>query len=167
MISPKLVVAIGLTMLLGATARASDDITLEIMGSRTSWVDQEFTGHAFLCIALNLKSGPREDCYGFYPTGTGSIAMIAGSGGLSSEFTKNPTRFSRIEASVKRAITPEQRRTVLGLATDWNQKKFNLTNQNCIDFVDSVAAALNLKRPDRHKFQLPLDYVKQLQKLNG
>src|SRR6266849_1412697 len=96
-----------------APAIGADRITLEVMGLRTSWADKEFTGHAFLCIALDLQSGIKEDCYGFYPTGSGATAAIAGSGGLSSEFTRNPTRFSRVDASVKKTITPDQRRVVL------------------------------------------------------
>src|SRR5258708_2029136 len=103
-------------------AISADSITLEIMGSRTSWANKEFTGHAFLCIALNLQAGIKEDCYGFYPTGSGSTAAIAGTGGLSSEFTKNPTRFSRVDASVKKGITSDQRRAVLSLMRAWDKK---------------------------------------------
>ena len=46
---------------------AAGGINLEIMASRVSTIKGEFTGHAFMCIALLLNSGIKEDCYGFYP----------------------------------------------------------------------------------------------------
>ncbi len=162
----KLIVLSGAIVLLLTPAIAADSITLEIMASRTSWANKEFTGHAFLCIALNLQSGIKEDCYGFYPTGSGMTAAISGSGGLASEFTKNPTRFGRVDVSVKKGITSDQRRMVIDKITDWDKKNFELNDGNCIDFVNSVAETLGWKTPKRSSSQFPLDYVKELAKLN-
>ncbi len=144
----KPIILSGAIVLLLTPVIAADNITLEIMASRTSWANKEFTGHAFLCIAINLRSGIKEDCYGFYPIGSGMTAAISGTGGLASEFTKNPTRFGRVDASVKKGITSDQRRIVIDKITDWDKKNFELNDQNCIDFVNSVAEALVGKLPN-------------------
>ncbi|WP_424140480.1 hypothetical protein [Roseomonas chloroacetimidivorans] len=145
---------------------ASGDIYLQIMGSDTSWAAREFTGHAFSCIILHLNNGVKEDCYGFYPAGEGTRAVVSGPGVVNSEMDQNPSRFSRVTVSVERKITDSQRREILQRMSAWNSGRYNLTNSSCIDLAHDVAGVAGLRRPDRGALQLPVDYVRELDKLN-
>src|SRR5258708_37814388 len=71
-------------------------IQIEFMASATSWTNNEYVGHAFLCISIPLNSGIKEDCYGFYPRSSSPKGFIGGPGVTVSEFQKNPSRFSRV-----------------------------------------------------------------------
>jgi len=58
------------------------------------------------------------------------------------------------------------RKKIYDLAETFNEKKYQLTDSNCIDFVDTVARALGLKTPDRAPLQTPDSYVRKLAELN-
>lgn len=141
-------------------------IQVEVMASEVSWSNQEFVGHAFMCISIPLSSGIKEDCYGFYPRNT-VAGLIGGPGLTASEANKNPSRFSRITISYKRPITDEQRRAILKLVDEWNTHEYRLTNQSCIDFVNSVAQKLEWKTPPRVATDLPEAFLRKLVEANG
>lgn len=147
-------------------AVAADDILLELMASRVSVVNGEFTGHAFMCIELLLNNGIKEDCYGFYPKIDNIHGYIGGPGVVQSEFQKNPDRFSRVEQSIKKPLSPAQRGKILGLVNDWDKTNYSLTQQQCVDFIRSVAAAAGLKLPPRDGTDFPTDFLKKLKALN-
>ena len=145
---------------------AADGITLQIMASRVSTINGEYTGHAFMCIALLLNSGIKEDCYGFYPKADNIKGYIGGPGVINSEFHKKPSRFSRVDQSLIVPISESQRRAILGLVNDWDSKNYDLTKQHCVDFIRSVAVAAGLKVPDRVGSDFPADLVAKLKTLN-
>lgn len=159
-------VAAWLLLLPGPARAAPGDIMLEIMGAEVSWANREYVGHAFLCIALHLNSGIKEDCYGFYPASTTAVGRVSGPGVVSGEVGRNPTRFARVGAAAKRTITEDQRRAVLRAIDGWNARNYNLTDTNCIDLVHEVAGVVGMRRPDRGATQLPLAYVRELDRLN-
>ncbi len=146
---------------------AADGINLQIMATRVSSINNEFTGHAFMCIDLLLKSGVKEDCYGFYPKQDNITGYVGGPGVVNSEFMKKPSRFSRVDVSLSVAISDEQRRNILGLVNDWNSKYYDLSKQNCVDFVRAVAATAGLKVPVRDVSDFPVDLVIKLRKINA
>jgi hypothetical protein len=151
---------------LSRPAAAADEIYLELMASRVSVINGEFTGHAFMCIELLLNSGIKEECYGFYPKDDNIKGYIGGPGVVQSEFQKKPDRFSRVEQSIKTKITIAQRSKILGLVNDWDKADYNLTKQQCVDFISSVAVAAGLKSPPRVVTDFPLDYLNKLKSLN-
>jgi hypothetical protein len=159
-----------LVLLVGLSVRlpmfGDDGIRLEIMASRVSTVNGEFTGHAFMCLELLLNSGIKEDCYGFYPKNDNIKGFVGGPGAVNSEFKKNPSRFSRIDQSLKVPISDVQRRTILGLVNDWDSKNYDLTKEQCVDFIRAVAQAAGLKVPPRDTLDFPVDLVAKLKKLN-
>lgn len=147
----------------GALAQPLDAV-IEIDATSGS-LDSLF-GHAFLCIRFPLTQGIKEDCYGFYPVASG-VGEISGPGIVNAEPTKDhPDRFSKISASVVRAISNQQRRTLLQSIDSWNASRYALTSHNCIDFIDAAARVAGLITPDRTTFQLPNEYVAALAVLN-
>jgi hypothetical protein len=143
----------------------AQSIQLEVMASRTSWTNAEFVGHAFMCIAIPISTGIKEDCFGFYPR-KGGKAFIGGPGVVNSEFQKNPRRFSRVTVSFKRPISEDQRRQIISMIDGWNSKDYNLTHRNCIDFVNSIAQMLGWRTPTRVPTDLPETYLRKLVEAN-
>jgi hypothetical protein len=142
-------------------------ITLTIMASRISWGDAQYVGHAFLCVGLQLKSGIKEDCLGFYPASKDIKSFIGGPGVVDKEFgSKHPDHWANVSVSVQRDVTAEQRRRIYALADEYNSKHYDLTDSNCIDFVDKIAEVAGWKRPPRSSIQFPVDYVTKLKELN-
>lgn len=153
-------------LLMAVSALAADGITLEFMASRVSSINGEFTGHAFMCIGLQLNAGIKEDCYGFYPRNDTIKGYIGGPGVVESEFKKNPDRFSRVDQSLKVPITIDQRRAILTLVNNWNSANYALSSQQCVDFVRAVAQAAGLKVPARNAVEYPADFLARLKVLN-
>lgn len=141
-------------------------IQIQFMASTTSWTNAEYVGHAFMCISIPLNAGVKEDCFGFYPKPGGRFAFVGGPGVTEPEFVKKPSRFSRVTVSVKNSITEEQRRRVLKLTNAWNAKTYDLTDQSCIDFVNSIAQALSWATPDRVSTDLPETFLRKLADAN-
>jgi hypothetical protein len=152
------------SVLLSGKANAQD-LHVEFVASDISWTNSEYTGHAFMCIIVTTNTGPKEACYGFYPK-EGSKAFIGGPGEVQSEFKKNPTRFSRIVKSIRKRITDDQRRGILRLVNEWNTKPYNLTDQDCIEFVASVAKEIGWDVPLREPTDLPATYLEKLKSAN-
>jgi hypothetical protein len=163
-----LVISVSL-LCVNAVSRTSPppSVQIEVMASEVSWTNQEFVGHAFICISIPVNSGIKEDCYGFYPKTNSVAGFIGGPGLTDSEFNRNPSRFSRVTVSYKRPITDEQRRAILKLVDEWNTHAYKLTNQSCIDFVNSVAQKLEWKTPPRVVTDFPETFLKKLVKANG
>lgn len=145
---------------------AAGDVLLEVMASPEGFAAGASLGHAFMCIELLLNSGIKEDCYGFYPKSNKISAFIGGPGVVNDEFRKNPLRFSVIASSFKRVISEDMRRKLLHAADQFNGSKYELTDSNCIDFIDKIAQIAGWKTPDRRSFQRPVDYVNALAQSN-
>jgi hypothetical protein len=151
---------------LAARTGAPGEISLTLMASTSSWADQEFVGHAFMCIGYHLNSGIQESCYGFYPRLAGPGAFVGGPGVSLSEFLRNPSRFSRVTVSVTRVISEAQRRAVLAEVNRWNQQDYRLVTSNCINFVDAVARAGGLTSPGTRPSEMPAAYLGRLKTAN-
>jgi hypothetical protein len=120
--------------------------------------------HAFLCISTRLNAGLKEDCYGFYPENTNKAA-VGGPGKIGQSDIK------RIDGQTVSTgyvdIDAGQRSQIFKMMAEWKEKGYQLNYSNCIDFVDSVAAFVKLKRPARSATQKPAEYVAELKRLNG
>jgi hypothetical protein len=146
--------------------QGSTGIEIQLMAARPSWSDNEFVGHAFLCVIVHMNSGTKEDCFGFYPL-EGGAGFIGGPGEVAAEFQKNPARFSRITVSMRRPITEEQRRRVYAMINEWNSKSYHLTHQSCNDFVNAVAQMLGWKVPPRVGTDFPETFLGKLRDANS
>ena len=147
-------------------ARAADGIELELMASKVSVINPEFTGHAFMCIFVKFNGGIKEDCYGFYSQ-NGVRGYIGGPGLVDSEFSKNFERFGRIQAAISLSVTEAQRRQILSLVSEWNRKDYNLTNQQCVDFIRAVASVVGGPIPAYDATDFPADFLTKLIKLRN
>jgi hypothetical protein len=136
------------------------------MAARPSWTDGQYVGHAFMCISVPTGVGPREDCFGFYPSGTSDKGYIAGPGVTSSEFQQAPGRFSLVTVSLRRTITADQRTAIYRLMDDWNRRQYRLLDSSCIDFVASVAQTIGLVTPLRTATEFPETYLRRLKAAN-
>jgi len=145
---------------------APGDIEVTLMASTPSWADSEFVGHAFMCVAYHLNSGIKEDCYGFYPRGSTTRAVVGGPGIAASEFARNPSRFSRVTVSVTKKVSDAQRRAVLANINQWNGQDYALITANCINLVDSVATAAGFASPGTKAGELPESYLRRLKAAN-
>lgn len=155
-----------LFVLFSRTFISAQSIQVEFAASNISWTNAEYTGHAFMCIIVPTSSGPKEDCFGFYPKNGGVKGFIGGPGVVHSEFQKNPSRFSRLTTSIRKKISTEQRRVIMRIVNDWNTKNYDLTNQSCIDFVASIAKEINWEIPAREATDLPEGFLNKLRFLN-
>jgi len=142
---------------------------VEFMAARPSWADSEFVGHAFMVISTRVANGSKEDAFGFYPRKSDSSSATIGgpSGIVESEFTKNPARFSRITNSMRRPITDEERRTLIDTVNEFNRRDYRLTNQSCIDFVNTAAQKLGWNTPPRESTDLPTTFLSKLEAANA
>jgi hypothetical protein len=144
------------------------DIYLYLYSSSRSWENRSVFGHAFACMAYHLSSGIKEECYGFYPKTTGAL-LVGGPGVADNEgLAKRPNRFNpgELTGEIGLKITSDQRHDFFVLLDTWNSRNYNLTNSNCIDFIDAVAASLHLNRPPRSPGQTPTAYLTELKRLN-
>jgi hypothetical protein len=148
-----------------ANTPSTQQIQVEFMASKLSWGAREFVGHAFMCISVPVGAGIKEDCYGFYPK-EGGKGVIQGPGVINPEFQKNPARFSRVTVSIKKPITLEQRRQILTMVDEWDTKDYDLIDQNCNDFINSIAQALGWNTPPRDRTDLPETFLKKLKEAN-
>lgn len=161
----KCVLALGLILASASPIAAQSGHSVSFVGAPwTSGSSSQGFYHAFICIATKLTSGIKEDCYGFYPA-QAAKAAIGGPGKI------NGLDIRRIDAgSVATGyidITVDQRRKIFAQIDEWSKKEYDLTDQNCIDFVDAIAAMLGVKRPSRIPTQKPVDYIQKLKSLNG
>jgi hypothetical protein len=146
--------------------QAQHQITL--MAARPSWADAEYFGHAFMVISTRVGNGSKEDAFGFYPHPSYPERLIIGgpTGAVQSEFTKDPSRFSRVTVSMQRPISEGQRRVILNHIDQWNAKDYKLTSQSCIDFLDSLARRIGWKTPKRSSTESPETYLRELRAVN-
>lgn len=142
------------------------DIVLELMASPAGFSAGASPGHAFMCIALHLNSGIKEDCFGFYPKTVSLEMFVGGPGLIDNEFERNPARFGVIAESLKKNITSAQRGRILAATNDFNRRKYQFTENNCIDFVNTIVQAAGLSTPPRSATQTPAEYLRELKTLN-
>lgn len=148
------------------TRTADTGIALEVMAHEWS-VTQPIgfsPGHAFMCISIRLQSGIKEDCYGFFKA-TGQGGLISGPGVKLDQINDPkaiPARFSRVSVSVKKDITEAQRREIIKAADGWNARHYDLTKENCIDFVAQAARIAQWAVPPRNATDTPDSWVRRL-----
>jgi hypothetical protein len=151
-----------------ATRADPGDIYLYLYSSTSSYANSSTFGHAFTCMAYHLNSGIKEECFGFYPKGVSAL-LIGGPGVADNEgLAKRPNRFNpgELTGQIGVKLSGNMRHDFFVLLNDWNSKQYNLTDSNCIDFVDAVAGILKLKRPTRSSAQTPTSYLTALKNLN-
>lgn len=152
------------------------------------------TGHAYMIIGRKTSSGVKEEVYGFYPVASSGKGVVKGPGMLKAEYRCGPNddcnpkqqaqllkRLSETSESVQFNLSSSELNDVYRVMKRWDSKSYvgadnrqvvpssdkayDLTNQNCIDFVNAVASALDYPTPDRSATQLPVDYIKRLKPL--
>ena len=129
-------------------------------------------GHIFVVMGVKTQSGIKEEYFGFYPRGSSVAAMIKGPGMLKAEYRCtlssdcNPKqelqtlrRLSEVESSVTVSITDAQRRQLFKTISDWNEKQYALSDQNCASFVGDVAVSLGYQAPPPALLQTPMSYL--------
>ncbi len=155
------VLGLGTSSLTGS----DDEYELSIMAMPTSFVS--FPGHAFMLISVHTRGAIKEEALGFYPYPSNPLqAFIGGPGLVSSEFQKDPKRFTNVTITFMKAITWAQRKSVYELAKEFNSAHYQFNDSNCIDFVDRVARSMTWKTPSRSPLQTPEKYVSELARLN-
>ena len=140
---------------------APGDIYLEFYGSPESATSP---GHAFMCIALHLSAGVKEDCYGFYPQDISQL--LNGKGKVESELSRADNRFKSVTVSSRHKISDAQRRAALGELKRYAGEKYDIIVNNCGDMTLDVAKAAGLKTPSRGEFKRPVTFVERLRDLN-
>jgi hypothetical protein len=151
-------------------------------------------GHAFLIIGLKTSGGVKEDIFGFYPASNNLKGMVKGPGLLRAEYRCGPNddcgpahrsellnKLSEAKDSVTVPISLDERKTVYDEIKKWDSKstigpgdtqvapssdaEYRLTDNNCIDFIKSVASSLGYPTPDRSSFQTPTEFLAALKPL--
>lgn len=171
MLAASLLLGVGLAP---NAAEAQDTFYLEIMahdGNTGSPIGLSL-GHAFMCIGTPLQSGIEEDCYAFNARegdAGESGGWVAGPGIRPSQITDTssaPSRFSPVSVRVKRNITSEQRQEILGQVVTWNERRYPLSNQNCIDLMAELARAAGWSVPPHVEAELPVSWITRLRDAN-
>lgn len=141
--------------------------------------EQSLFGHIFMIISIPTLHGPKEEAYGFYSKASVTHLdehatlsenaqhvklEIKGPGLTKSEFRcgikddcdvksdddrKELKRFSESVDSVRIPITEDQRKKIIGEVETWNHKEYELTSQNCVEFVSTVVKDLDYPSPLR------------------
>jgi hypothetical protein len=137
---------------------ADDDIAITFLARDTAPISQGTPGHAFFCITLKLATGPKEDCFGFYPENL--AATFGGPGRVNDEFTRNA--IPNVSMSLRHTITAERRTRIYQVIEQWAGKDYHLLVNNCGDFMFAVAEAAGLKLPDRRTVTLPTEFLEGL-----
>jgi hypothetical protein len=127
-------------------------------------------GHAFVLRGSLPKGavGPKRvvDAWGLWPRTEGEVAIIFStvSGRLKEEYTKGnvPKDDCRLMVLVDEGGEIDKR--ISALRDSWRKSSDddNVYRQNCIDYTDAIAAALELNRPSRSGTQLPAAYIREL-----
>lgn len=147
-------------------AEAQETFHLEIMahdGNTGSPIGLSL-GHAFMCIGMPLQSRTKEDCYAFNVRqgDAGEVeGWIAGP-----DTSSSPSRSSLVSVSVKRNITSEQRREILRQVVTWNERRYVLSNQNCIDLMAELARAAGWSVPPHVEAESPVSWITRLRDAN-
>ena len=159
-------VAISISLASSALANPGD-IFADVMatpaglGENAGWFS---LGHAFICIDIDLDSGIKEECYGFYPAPSPDAAIV-GAPSLANEFKQNPLRFADVKWEVKKKITASQRQAFFAAVSSVDVKPYSLRRNNCGDFVESAIVALGWN--DAPKDARPEPYVRALVAANA
>jgi hypothetical protein len=127
-------------------------------------------GHAFVLRGSIPKGavGPKRvvDAWGFWPRTEDEAATIFStvSGRLKEEYTKGnvPKGDCRLMVLVDEGGEIDKRITALRDSWRKSSDADNVYRQNCIDYADAIAAALELNRPSRSGTQLPAAYIREL-----
>jgi hypothetical protein len=128
-------------------------------------------GHAFIGIGkgtpmtCNMEA-PETEMFGFYPAVRISGGKSLWFGPVDSEVKSDIN--TKITSYAFKRIDFADYIKVSAKFEEWKKKKYELTRQDCIAFFVDVARLFpNLIVPDREKYILPDQYVKQFIKANS
>lgn len=134
-----------------------DEYKLTLLARPESILSDKSPGHTFFCITAMLSSGPKEECFGFYPTGHG---YFGDPGTLNNEFTR--ASIQAVTESLELKMTPETRAAVYATIKQWAGADYHIALNNCGDFVFAVAKAAGMDLPQRSEVTRPVDFVRAL-----
>ncbi len=127
-------------------------------------------GHAYIKITREneLQKMSTLNSYGFYPDKNGKFfSVIRGRGEIRSE--NEITNLPSITLTTQ--LNKQQLEMVLYAIEKWEFetmlefKKYSLTSENCVDFVDKIASEAGLITPTT-SFKFPAQYIKELANIN-
>lgn len=127
-------------------------------------------GHAFITWRLEDSLANKEEqyTYGFFPKSSGGIFNKT-MGSVVEGYIKNSNR----ERLTRRFIIEVDSVTyseTFEIICTWTTQRYNLFNNNCVDFMNDIAIRLRLKTPRTKAWCIfprkPQKYIKFLEKLN-
>mgnify|MGYP007064312394 FL=1 len=127
-------------------------------------------GHAYIKRSREdqQKQSSTFITYGFYPYTSNKFFMVErvkGEVKNENELEKPPS------ISISVSLNTKELELVLNtikkweLETNFEFKKYSLTSQNCINFINNIALIIDLITPET-KLKLPTQYISELAKLN-
>lgn len=131
-----------------------------VFASRPPWPfdkmpEKSYAGHAFVIWSKEdfLRKQTWQSAWGLYPTkGVGIIGEVPGQ--LVDDFLKNSsvahaTRFLIVRVDADQFAASEK------LREEWQQRKFRLTQSDCVTFLQATARAIGLTVPMRNAANAP------------
>jgi len=160
----RLLIFVACVALVGSGVADGQSLQIEFMAADTPWTNPGFTNYGFMSL-VTTGSGSTAVYYGFYPkSGTG--AFIGGPDVANAAYRKTPSRFPSLTMSVRKTINPTLKPAILQLVNDWNAKNYDYTDRGTVDFVASVASAINWQLPQLDGDETPKSYINKLKFLN-
>jgi hypothetical protein len=140
---------------------------LEFRARTPSSDDGKEIGHAYVLLGRELDNGLTlyNAVKGFYPDTDGNVKTIT-------NVIYGPGKVTQTLADAKSEIiftvyiTPLQEVKVVKIIKQWDDKKYSLPLQNCIDMTKAVAIAVGLNIPSMPKDLLPWTFIKALSSQN-
>lgn len=136
------------------------DIFIEFMARPTAPITDSSVGHVFFCISLNLSSGIKEECFGFYPKS--DLKAFDGPGVVSNEFQR--PAIQNVSTSLVHKIDESTRSAIYAEIRKWAGTDYKLLINNCMDFSLAIATAAGLKT-NRQAATIPTEFVDGMKKL--
>jgi hypothetical protein len=128
------------------------------------------TGHAYVLLGRELNENTLfNNVRGFYPDGKGAFELIHMAYGKG--VVKQTLDDASSEVVFRVYLTPVQEAAVLKLFRSWDDKKYSLALNNCVDFTKAVAQVANLTLPHPRDIfdmspEFPVSFVRGLSQLN-
>ena len=129
-------------------------------------------GHAYVLLGRELDNGTLfyNQVRGFYADRDDKITLVQ------KMYTKGVVKQTLDDASsdvtFRVRITPAQETAIRKLFRDWDDKKYSLVLQNCVDFTKAVAVAAKLRVPPGPENmaaivpEFPVSFISGLSELN-
>lgn len=121
------------------------------------------TGHAFVSFVredATIKQTVLVGCWGFYPKeGYGIWGDVEGI--IKSDIKRQQDEGFMVE------VTPTEFNNCLSKKTEWEYKKYSLTSNNCVHFIEDIAKQINKLTLPENGTWLPINYINTLKALNS